>query len=345
MTIYRSRAPLRVSFAGGGTDVPPYPEERGGAVLSVTIDKYAWASLKQKAGESKEEPLIVTSLDYDVIAKYNSEADLIFNGELDLVKATLKNLGLPETGQMFIHSDAPPGSGLGSSSTMCVALVGLLKEWKKIPMTDYNIAEKAIEIERHDCKIPGGLQDQYAATFGGFNFIEFHKDKTVVNPLKIKRNILNELEYHLLLCYTGSTRLSANIINDQVGSFKKKKKNVVKALDENKRLAGDMKNALLRGELDQFGDILHEAWMHKRHYSDRMTSPEIDKLYETARKNGAVGGKLLGAGGGGYLILYCAFDKRHIIAKELEALGGQIVEFGFDFKGLQTWEVPANIGK
>jgi D-glycero-alpha-D-manno-heptose-7-phosphate kinase len=332
----RSRAPLRISFGGGGTDVPPYPEEKGGAVLNVTINKYSYGTLLPTGPEDGIE---VESLDYDIVAKYHTEGDLVFDGKLDLIKAVLKNMGLKGGAKLFLHSDAPPGSGLGSSSTMAVTLVGLLKHYLKIPMTDYDVAEKAFEIERKDLGIPGGLQDQYAATFGGFNYIEFLKDKVIVNPLKIRRDILNELEYHLLLCYTGSSRISANIINDQIDGFKKKEVDVVTALDETKRLAIEMKNALLKGELNNFGMLLHEAWQHKRNFSNKITNPVIDKLYKTARDQGAIGGKILGAGGGGYMLLYCDFQHKHRIAEALEKAGGQIVEFGFEFKGLRTWSV------
>ncbi|MGC9060522.1 MAG: GHMP kinase [Thermoplasmata archaeon] len=336
----RSKAPLRISFGGGGTDVSPYIEERGGCVLSSTINKFAYATLvpSEKSGIS------VQSLDYDILVKYDTDKDLLYNGELDLVKAVIKRFvgagEMEKVGiQMFIHSDAPPGSGLGSSSTMAVALIGAMKHWKRVPMTDYEVAEMAYEIERKDLKIPGGKQDQYAAAFGGFNFIEFMKDATIVNPLKIDRETLNELEYRCLLCYTGKTRLSGNILNTQIKNYVERKQDVVEALDETKRLAIEMKKSLLTSRLDDFGELMHEAWMHKRKFANGITNPAIDKLYEVARASGAIGGKLLGAGGGGYILFICKFDRKHIVAKELEKLGGKVVDFGFEFKGLQTWSV------
>ncbi|RMH70589.1 MAG: GHMP kinase [Gemmatimonadetes bacterium] len=333
--IYRSKAPLRISFAGGGTDVSPYPEERGGVVLNVTIDKYAYASLKPR----DDRKMSIHSLDYDIVAKYNMDEELTYNGELDLVKAVARNLEVDQGFDLFIHSDAPPGSGLGSSSTMCVALVGVFQQWLNLPLTHYDIAEVTYHAERIDLQITGGRQDQYAATFGGFNFIEFLKDATVVNPLRIRPEYINELHYRLLLCYTGKTRLSANIVANHSNAFRRKEKTVVEALDQTKALAIDMKNCLLRGELDYFGELLHHAWLHKKQFNDQISNAYIDTLYDTARNNGAVGGKILGAGGGGYLLLYCPFDKKHIIAKQLEALGGQIVEFSFEFQGLQTWQI------
>lgn len=336
--IIRSKAPLRISFAGGGTDVSPYVEERGGVVLSTTIDKYAFGTLRLRDDKS----VTVQSLDYDIMAKYHLDDEMAYDGELDLVKAVLKNMcnGNGQGLDFFIHSEAPPGSGLGSSSTMVVALIGLIKHWQRLPMTTYDIAELAYHIERRELNIQGGMQDQYAAVFGGFNFIEFFGPSSViVNPLRIGAGTLNELHYNLLLCYTGKTRLSANIITTQVDNYLRGEVEVLQAMDELKSITTEMKNALLQGRLNDFGALLHEAWNNKKKMAKQITTSTIDVLYETARKHGALGGKILGAGGGGYLLLYCPFDRKHIIAEELEKLGGQIVEFTFDYYGLQTWEV------
>jgi len=331
--ILRSKAPLRISFAGGGTDVPPYPEQKGGVVLNCTINKYAYASL---------EPIVeartkIESLDYDIVAKYNFDSDLRYNGELDLVKAVIKHFNARKGANLFIHSDAPPGSGLGSSSTMMVALIGAFKKWLNIPLTDYDVADLAYKIERTDLKISGGYQDQYASTFGGFNFMEFYKDQVVVNPLKIKRDVLHDLEYNLLLCYTGGTRLSANIIDDQTKGYVQKKDDVVYALDTTKRLAIELKGALMHSDLSKFGATLHEGWMVKKNFSTKVSNSNIDKLYDIARASGALGGKLLGAGGGGYLLLYCDFGRKHDVTKALTKVGGQVVDFNFEPLGLQTW--------
>jgi D-glycero-alpha-D-manno-heptose-7-phosphate kinase len=341
--IIRSKAPLRISFSGGGTEVSPYKDEYGGVVLSATIDKYAYGSLRLRDDRSVN----VTSLDYDIVAKYNLDDEMTYDGELDLVKAVIKNKqlnkGYEKGFDFFIHSDAPPGSGLGSSSTMVVALIGLLKHLQRLPLTNYEIANLAYHIEREDLGIKGGMQDQYAATFGGFNFIEFGAgpglSNVVVNPLRIGADVINELAYRLILCYTGRTRLSANIISSQVESYTKKEVDVLAAMDELKKITVELKNALLQARLDDFGRLLHEAWINKKKMAKQITNESIDTLYEAARKNGALGGKILGAGGGGYLLLYCEFDKKHVVAEELERLGGQVVEFTFDHHGLQTWEV------
>jgi D-glycero-alpha-D-manno-heptose-7-phosphate kinase len=336
--ILRCKAPLRISFGGGGTDVDPYRKERGGCVLNTTIDKYAYVSCRPRPDGMIE----VHSLDFDIVAKYRTEDDLVMDGELDLAKAVIARLrGRRRTRgfDLFMQSDAPPGSGLGSSSTMVVALVALFKDYFRRPMTDYDVAELAYKIERIDLGLKGGMQDQYAATFGGFNFIEFYPDKVVVNPLRLDPDVLNELHYSLLLCYTGRTRVSEGIIDAQVANYVRGKKTSVAAMDSLKSLCIEMKNALLQGKLTQFAGLLSESWEAKKLMASKITNARIDELYEEARKRGAIGGKLLGAGGGGYLLVVVPFTKKHLVAERLESLGGQLVDFNFDQRGAVTWRV------
>jgi len=340
--IIRSRAPLRLSFGGGGTDVSPYMDEHGGAALNVTIDKYAYASMRI----TEEKILTVQSLDYDILAKYEIDDPLPLDGELDLVKAVIKSLNCNGGGhglEFFLHCDAPPGSGLGSSSTMCVALLGLLQHWKNLPLTDYQLAERAFEVERVDLAIAGGRQDQYAAVFGGVNFTEFSRSAVVVNALRVKREILNELQYLCLLCYTGRTRMSDNIIRQQQEGVQQGAGDRIQAMHEVKSIAVEMKNALLRGRLQTLGDLLHAGWEAKKRMAGGISNPTIDELYDTARRHGAIGGKVTGAGGGGYMLFICEFDKKHVVAAEVEKLGAQVVEFAFDLHGLQTWEVTSQL--
>ena len=337
--IIRARAPLRLSFAGGGTDVSPYTEECGGAVLSVTIDKYAYASLRVR---SDHKDVAVHSLDYNVLTRYENEKDLAFNGSLDLIKSVLKRMnanGVGEGLDFFLHSDAPPGSGLGSSSTMVVALLGIFRHWQNLPLTDYQLAELAWQIERVDLNIAGGRQDQYAAVFGGVNFIEFSEAAVIVNPLRIKPEILNELGYLCLLCYTGNTRHADGISRKQVDGYKQQQCDVVEALNELKSIAFDMKAALLQGRLRDVGALLHAGWEAKKQMAGPITNPQIDEMYAVARRHGALGGKVTGAGGGGHMLFMCEFDKKHIVSRKLEEVGGQIVEFAFDRDGLETWTV------
>jgi len=332
--IVRSKAPLRLSFAGGGTDVSPYSDTRGGAVLNATINKYAFATLVTR----KDDRMNIRSLDYDVVADFKVKQKLVFTGEMDLAKGVIRRLHQDGVGfDLYTHSDAPPGSGLGSSSTMVVALIGAFREWRKIPLSDYETAFLAYEIERKDIGIKGGKQDQYSAAFGGFNFMEFEGEQAIINPLRIKPEIVNELQYNMLLCYTGKTRLSARIIDSQVRNFVSGKKETVEAMDLLKENAVAIKKALLTGRLHEFGELLAAGWEYKKRMSDRISNAAIDEMYEEARKAGAVGGKITGAGGGGFLMLYCRFDRRHKVAECVERMGGKIVDFQFEEKGLQTW--------
>jgi D-glycero-alpha-D-manno-heptose-7-phosphate kinase len=312
-------------------------EEHGGVVLSATIDKYAYGSLV--LGEGSD--MTVTSLDYDVVARYGADEPISADGDLALVKAVLRKL-IPDRAQglrFLTHSDAPPGSGLGSSSAMVVALVGLLRHWRKLPLTNYQIAELAFAIEREDLGIKGGRQDQYAAVFGGFNYIEFSSSAVIVNPLRIAVDTVNELEYNLVLCYTGATRLSANIIDTQVRGYRQHEPAVLESMSQMKRITVELKNALLQRRLTDFGHLLHEAWIYKKQLAASITTPAIDALYDAARRQGALGGKLLGAGGGGFLLLYCDAERKHLISRELESLGGQVVPFAFEGNGLQSWDI------
>jgi D-glycero-alpha-D-manno-heptose-7-phosphate kinase len=335
-TIIRSKAPLRLSFAGGGTDVSPYADERGGCVLNATIDKYAFGSLMP----TEDGALTIDSLDYQVVQRHEVDRQLVYDGELDLVKAVV-NAFEPAASkgcEIFIHCDAPPGSGLGSSSALVVAQIGLFKERLRIPITDYEIAELAYRIERVDAGIPGGRQDHYAATVGGFNFIEFRRGQVIVNTLRIKPEVIHELEYNLLLCYLGGTR-PAGIIDSQVDGYKARRQASIDAMDILKEIAVEMKENLLRGELSEFGRLLHHGWEAKKKMATSISSPRIDEVYETAIKAGALGGKLTGAGGGGYAIFYCEFKKKHRVAEALARLGVSLVPFSFVDRGLQTWRV------
>lgn len=335
----RAKSPLRISFAGGGTDVSPYMDERGGVVLSATIDKYAYGTLRV----CEEKTITVQSFDYDMMAKYVTDEPLKYDGSLDLVKAVINRLNYhgPQNGfELYIHNDAPPGSGLGGSSAMVVALVGLFSRWRHLPLAPYEVAELAHQIERVDLGLTGGKQDQFASVFGGFNFIEFHKHSTIVHPLRIDQDTLNELDYNLLLCYTGHTRNSDPIIDTQIRNYVDGRVDAVAAMDRLKELTILLKNALLRGRLDDFGHLLHDAWLAKKQMSSLISTPGLDRLYEAARAAGALGGKITGAGGGGYMFFYCPFGRRHHVAAAIEALGAQIVDFSFEFRGLQTWPVP-----
>ncbi|NPV52073.1 MAG: GHMP kinase [Firmicutes bacterium] len=337
--IIRSRAPLRISFAGGGTDIPPYSEEKGGAVLSTAIDKYAYCTLIPRL----DSEIIINLIGHDVIVNQQYSEEAISNGEFDLARSVVKNFAEKGGMNLYIQTDVPLGSGLGCSSSIVVALIGAFMYWLGKRLTDYEVAELAYHIEREQLGIKGGKQDHYAATFGGFNFIEFSREKTVVNPLRIPDHILDELRYHLLLCYVGSRPFLTNIIQNQVDNYVHGKEDVVCALASLRMLTILMKDALLRGRLKDFGELLSDAWESKKRLADGISNDHIDQLYNAARQNGAIGGKILGAGGGGYLLLYCPFDRKHLVAKVVRSLGGQIVHFGFEPGGLRTWETGEDV--
>ena len=335
--IIRSKAPLRISFAGGGTDVPPYPEREGGCVLSATIGWFAWGSFKTR----NDKRILIESVDMGLSLDYDGNAPISCDGQLDLVKGVIARLGAEDSRgfEIFLQTDAPPGSGLGSSSALVVSLVGLMKEYRNVPLTEYEVANTAYKLERIDLAIQGGLQDQYAASFGGFNFIEFYGDRVIVNPLRISRDVINELEHNLLLVYTGRTRRSDGIIADQTNRIMQNTEGALDALREQKTLAVEMKNLLLHRRLDDFGCLMHSAWQSKKRLSSKISDAQIDEIYEAAVHSGALGGKITGAGGGGFMMFYCEFEKKHKVAEAVKKLGTLPMEFSFEARGLQTWRV------
>jgi D-glycero-alpha-D-manno-heptose-7-phosphate kinase len=334
MRVIRAKAPLRVSFAGGGTDVPPFPSQEGGLVLSATINRYAYGALAPRSDSC----IRLESVDFGLDLNYGVDDEILFDGRLDLAKAAIRKLGRGGF-DIFLHSDAPPGSGLGSSSAVMVTLIGLLKEFHRRPLTDYEVAELAFDLERNVLEIRGGLQDQYAAAFGGFNFIEFEADRVIVNPLRISPDVVHELEHNMVLFYTGKTRSSDGIIADQTSRWQGGDEPALAGLRAGKDLAVAMKNALLQRRLNDFGDLLGTAWEEKKKMSPRISNEFIDTAYDEARKQGALGGKVTGAGGGGYMLLCCPFQRKHHVANALIAMGGQITEFEFTSNGLTTWSI------
>ena len=330
--VIRGRAPLRVSFGGGGTDVEPFCVEQGGAIIGSTINKYAYCSIIPR----DDDQITVHSLDFDMTVKYNAKENYVCDGRLDLVTAALRAMDIKQGCEVYLQCDAPAGSGLGTSSTVMVSLLTAMARWKGITLDNYAMADLAYGVERIDLGISGGYQDQYAATFGGFNFIEFHgRNNVVVNPLRIRRDIINELQYNLLLCYTGNIHVSANIIKDQVSNYKKT--DAFQAMCEVKALSYAMKDELLKGNLHNFGRLLDYGWESKKRMSSKITNPQIDMLYDEAKKAGALGGKLLGAGGGGFLLVYCPYNVKHQVARRLEAAGGQLMDWNFELRGAQSW--------
>jgi D-glycero-alpha-D-manno-heptose-7-phosphate kinase len=330
--LVRSKAPLRISFCGGGTDVAPYPERFGGCVLSCTINKYAYVTVRAR----DDTRIAIRSLDYGIDVNYDPSALGTAGGKLHLVDAIIRRFGARGI-DIYMHSDAPPGSGLGSSSAMIVALCAALARFDGREMSMYELAELAHSVERDDLHISGGMQDQYAATFGGFNFIEFGADGVVVNPLRIANATLNELHYQLLLCYTGATRESSHILAEQTQRVTESNEDALRALHQMRDLTVVLKRLLLHNSLPSFGKVLHEAWLCKRNLARSISNSHIDSLYAAASGAGAWGGKILGAGGGGYLLIAVPFNRRTDVMKELVALGGDMTSFQFDPLGVRTW--------
>lgn len=339
--IIRSKAPLRIGLAGGGTDVSPYSDIYGGAILNATIDLYAYASLEPLNNGKIE--FCIDGSDRCLILESKEELEIIEGFELfiGVYNRVVKQFKLkPLSFRLTSFIDAPQGSGLGTSSTIVVSLLGAFIEWLKLPLGNYDIAHLAYEIERIDLNMSGGKQDQYAATFGGINYIEFlPDDRVIVNPLQLKSEVLNELEFNLLLYFTSTQRLSASIINEQVQNVKQKNEKSVEAMHNLKEQAHQMKDSLLRGELNKIGEILHFGWQNKKQMANSISNPLIDTIYETAIKNGATGGKISGAGGGGFMFFFCPMITKIKIARAIEQLGGKVQPFKFTQQGLTTWTI------
>ncbi len=340
--IYRSKAPLRIGLAGGGTDVSPYSDQYGGAILNATISLSAYATIEPLTKNS----IIVQALDRQELQEYGLLAQLPIDGKLDLLKAVYnrvqKDHNMPLSGfRLSTYADAPAGSGLGTSSTLVVAVLGAFVEMLKLPLRDYELAHYAYDIERKDLQLAGGKQDQYAATFGGVNFMEFYEDdKVVVNPLRIKPEFLHELENNLVLYFTATSRESAAIIKEQVKNVHSKNEKSIEAMHQLKEQAKRMKEALLKGRLDEFGEILDFGFQQKRLMAANISNSNIEAIYEAAKKAGATGGKISGAGGGGFMIFYCPANTRYAVIETLNTFGGEVKKYSFVDYGLTTWSLP-----
>lgn len=339
--IYRSKAPLRIGLAGGGTDVSPYSDLYGGAILNATLSLYANATIEPIA----ENRIILEAIDRNEIQEFDWVKELPVNGTLDLLKGVYnriqKDYGVKEQGfRLSTYVDAPAGSGLGTSSTLVVAILGAFAEMLKLPLGEYDMAHYAYDIERKDLNLAGGKQDQYAATFGGVNFMEFYADdKVIVNPLRVKQQHLFELENNLLLYYTSTSRESAEIIRKQSKNVTDNKERSIEAMHHLKEQARMMKEALLKGRLNEIGEILDYGFQQKRQMAEGISNPLMEEIYETAKKAGATGGKISGAGGGGFMIFYCPVNTKYKVIKSLENFGGRHRSYQFVEHGLNTWTI------
>ncbi len=340
--IVRSRAPLRLGLAGGGTDVSPYCDVYGGHVMNATIDKYAYAILSPSDPGQCE----FVALDVGVSEIHDCGAIPDQGGPLQLLKGVYARIcsdflsGEPRPLKVQTFSDAPPGSGLGSSSTMVVALVQAFADYYALPLGEYEVAHLAYEIERNDLKLAGGKQDQYAATFGGFNFMEFYADdRVIVNPLRVKDWVWTELEVSLVLYFTGVSRASADIIDQQSRNVGANNQQSIEAMHQLKQEAVQMKECVLKGDLRALESTLQAGWLAKKRTAASVSNPMIEHVEKVAFQNGASAAKVSGAGGGGFMMFLCDPGQRIALSRALLAEGGSLLDFHFTPNGATSWRI------
>jgi D-glycero-alpha-D-manno-heptose-7-phosphate kinase len=328
------RSPVRISFGGGGTDLPSYYEQFGGAVLSTAIDKYFYTIL----GNRTDGRIQVISSDLRLFGNWSDLAALPAHGSgLEIPLAVLKDLGADLSADLFLASEIPPGTGLGSSASVCVNLLKVLTTYLRCPLSKYDLADRAFAITRVGLGRHVGKQDEYAAAFGGLNYIRFHSDGTTqVETLHIDPGVLSALQANLMLFFTGAAHHSWDILAEQEKSTRLPAGVAVQALHQVKEAAALMKDALLCGDLEHFGHLLDDAWQAKKRVSPRISNPRIDHLYEVAREHGAVGGKITGAGGGGFLLLYSEPGCQDAVRSAMHGEGLQEMSFTFDSQGAQV---------
>lgn len=331
----RARAPVRISFGGGGSDLTHYfSGGEGGAVINTTISLYSHATLRIR----EDARVIIRSLDLgDTLQADNLPAALVQTSRFGLIQALLRAIN-PDFGfELFLHSDFPMSSGLGGSAVVSASVLGCFNQFRRDQWDLHELAEIAYQAERHYLGVAGGWQDQYATIFGGFNFMEFRMDQNIVHPLRIHHDTLLELEESLVLCDTGTTHDSGDIHQDQRQQMASAR--VRDMVETNVRLSYDMRNDLLRGHLLQFAQSFDKAWQFKRQFSDKISTSRLDHIYAKAKENGAIGGKLLGAGGGGFFVFYAPPFRKHELITHLEASGLKVRPFRFEPQGLQSWTV------
>ncbi len=329
----RASAPLRISFVGGGTDFPHYFERHGGAVLSATIDFAAHVRIVPRT----DRHVRIRSLDLGHVVEYHLAGGPVYDGVMDLPKAAIERLGVPTGVDVDIASDAPPGSGLGGSSALVTACVGALATLLDRSMTPREVAEVSYAIEREDLGIVGGWQDQYAAAFGGFNLFEFGPGGVSVHPLDLSTDGIAELRSHLMLCYTGNVRTDLGLIESQIRMFHDGREDTIVGMKQLQAMAFEMRHEIEAGHIAQLGPMLRAAFESKKLMNPQIAEgTAIEHLLSVARAEGASGGKICGAGGGGYLLLACAPEQQRDVRGALERLGGQFAGFAFRTHGVEA---------
>jgi len=328
------RSPVRISFGGGGTDLPAYYEQFGGSVLSVAINKYFYTVLTARS----DGRIQVISSDLRVFETWPDIGNANLSGSsLEIPLAVLKEMNCNIAVDLFLASEIPPGTGLGSSASVCVNILKTLSTYLHQPISKYDLAERSFHIARHLLGKHVGKQDEYAAAFGGLNFISFHPDgSTLVEPIDLNPAVLTELQRNLMLFFTGSAHHSWSILKEQESSARNQTGGALEALHEVKALGIRMRSALQQGDLREIGTLMHEGWQAKRRISTKISTPHIDELYALARKHGAIGGKITGAGGGGFLLLYCESEFQSDVREAMRQRDIQEMTFGFDMQGAQA---------
>ncbi len=337
LVMYRSRAPVRIDFAGGWTDVAEFCLDTPGKVVNAAINIYSYASLVPGAAND-EKGVRIYSSDYDSYVEAEDVRKLEYDGNIDLVKGAIRRMNVAGGFEIATQSHAPAGSGLGTSAAMGVALIGALSQYAGTNLLGYEVAEMASEIERRELGIRGGKQDHYSSAIGGISFMEFRGEEVRYSRIDLPRSTVLELQKNLVLCYTGRSRLSGDVHRSVFENFEKGEGETVSAMAELKTIAVELKNALMQGDLDGYAELLDENWRNQQRLHPSVTNDNIDELFSIARREGARGGKALGAGGGGCLLFYCRADREPQVAKALAEAGAQVIRFQFVFDGLEGWK-------
>jgi len=332
----RAKAPFRVSFGGGGTDLPPYCVEHGGCVINTTIDRHIFITIEPRS----DRDININAINFNKHFTFKI-GDKDYSEDFEIFKGVVNVLNIDNGFDISIYSDLPAGSGMGGSSSLSVALIGAFNKYYNFGFTPHEIAQKAYEIERIELEQKGGYQDQFAAAYGGFNFMEF-SDKVKVIPVDTTTEMVNELHYRLILCYVGGSHFSSDIQNEVLEGYEIEKKSIMESMQDLKDVAYGMREIVESKDLNrlsEFGHLLHQGWLAKKSLSDKISNKNIENFYVTSRRFGVLGGKLLGAGGGGHLLLFSDPKEKFNVIQKLEEIGGKIVNFHFNPHGLEVWKM------